>query len=174
LRQTCDERVELTAKADAEGRVQERRHEREARGDEAQKRDADGEPDDADEREHEADQLGELQRRYRLPFGDRSEARGDERREHQAVRVPTGSTCRANREDDGLCAQDHGRTDRTDAGHDDRQRQHAGGHPGREPRPADVHVGGSWIGIGRHAVTLLLCLKGWLGASRNGCSERAR
>ena len=41
-------------------------------------RDARGESDGADDGEHEADQLGELQRRHRLLLGDRAEPRGDE------------------------------------------------------------------------------------------------
>ncbi len=63
----CDERIELAAEADAEGCVEERRDEREAGGDQTQQRDAAGEADDADDGEHEADQLGELQRRRRAP-----------------------------------------------------------------------------------------------------------
>ena len=77
-RRPCDERVDLAAQADAEGRVEEGRDEREAGGDQAEQLDAGGEADDADDGEHEADQLGELQRRHRLLLGDR--VRAGERR----------------------------------------------------------------------------------------------
>ena len=74
----CDERIDLAAEADAEGRVEERRDQREAGGDQADERNARGESDDADDGEHETDQLGELQRRHGLLLGDRREAGSDE------------------------------------------------------------------------------------------------
>ena len=73
---------------------------------------AGGEPDDADDGEHEPDQLGELQRRHRLTLGDRCEPRSDELRENQAVRVLAWPAERADREHDGLHAEDHGGGDR--------------------------------------------------------------
>ena len=76
--QPCDERIELAAKADAEGRIEERRHQREAGGDQTEQRDAGGESDGADDGEDEADQLGELQRRHRFRLGDGREPGSDE------------------------------------------------------------------------------------------------
>src|ERR1700738_1086791 len=81
--QPGDQRVQLTAQADAERGVEERGHESEPRGGFPEHRRAGGEPDDADRREDEADDLGELQRRYRFALGDWAEAGGDEVREEQ-------------------------------------------------------------------------------------------
>src|SRR6202047_1692759 len=109
-----DQRIQLTAQADAERGVEERGHEREPRRDLAEPRRAAGEPDDADRREGEADDLGELQRRYRFALGDRAEAGGDEVREEQPVRAVPGTTQRADREYRRLPAQNHRRDGRAD------------------------------------------------------------
>ena len=106
----CDERIELAAKADAEGRIEERRHKCESGGDQAEQRDACGEADRAGNGEDEADELGELQRWDGFAFGDRAEPGCDEALKDQAVRVLAGSAPRADREDHRLQAENHGRT----------------------------------------------------------------
>ncbi len=63
-------------------------------------------PDDG---EHEADQLRELQRRHRFLLGDRPEPRSDEALENQAVGMLPRPAPGADREHDGLHAEDHGR-----------------------------------------------------------------
>ena len=68
------------------------------------------------------DQLGELQRRHRLLLGDRSEAGCDEAAEEQAVGMLTGPAPRADREDDGLRAQNDGGGDRADGRRQQRRR----------------------------------------------------
>ena len=151
LSSTCDERIDLAAKADAEGCIEERRHEREAGGDQADEWDARGEPDGAHRGEHEAHQLGELQRRHRLLLGDRSEAGCDEAAEQQAVGMLTGPTPGADREDDGLRAQNDGGGDRADGRRQQRRDDHDGGGPRREPRTANVHlVRCAGVRAGRH------------------------
>ena len=161
-REPCDERIDLAAEADAEGRVEERRHEREAGGDQAEKRDACGESDGADHREHEADQLGELQRRHGFLLGDGSETGSDEALEDQAVGMLTGPAPCADREDDGLDTQDHGCRDRAERRCDQRRDDHDGGDPGGEPGATHVHHGRCGrIGAGRHGSRLLLRWRGW-------------
>jgi hypothetical protein len=70
-----DERVELAAKADAEGGVEQGGEQRERGGDYAEQRDRGGEADDPNDRENQPDQLGEFQRRHWFAFTGRGDAR---------------------------------------------------------------------------------------------------
>ena len=79
-----------------------------AGGDEAEQRNSGGEADDADDREHEPDELGELQRGHRLLLGDRSEAGSHQGAEDQAVGMLPRPAPRADREHHGLHTEDHG------------------------------------------------------------------
>ena len=97
-------------------------------------------PIDADDREEQPDQLGELQRGYRLTLADRAQSRRDELGEHQAVGVAARPGQCADREDDGLHAEDDRGGQRADAGDEQGGDQHRGGDPGREARSPDVNL----------------------------------
>ena len=90
-----------------------------------------------------------------------------------------GPRDRADREDDGLHAEDHGGSDEAEARDDQRDHQDHRGDPRGEPRSANVDLGrsASSVLVGNPMeVTLLLCWKGWLRAGhiRAAPSERAR
>ena len=104
-----------------------------------------GESDGADDGEHESDQLRELQRRHRLLLGDRCEPGGDELREDQAVRVLAWPAERADREHDGLHAEDHGGGAEAEARDDQRDHQNRRGHPRGESGSTNVDL----VDVGR-------------------------
>ena len=135
-----DQRVELAAQADAEGRVQKGRHQCERGRDDADQGYAGGESGDADDREDQADQLGELQRRYGFALLDRSQPGRHEGGEHPPVGVPARAADGADREDHGLQAKNDRGRQRADRRDDQRDHQDRGRDPGGEPWPANVHA----------------------------------
>ncbi len=176
-RSTCDERVHLAAKADAEGRVEEGRDQREGGGHQAEAaRSPSAKPAGADHREQEADELGELQRRHGLRLGRPGPSRGATKAaEDQAVGVlaraaPTRrsrstTACRPRMTAAAalLNADDDQRGD-------DARRvvTHAAK---RGPRTSTWSCGPVLVLVDMNV--LLLLSMGWLeGSSRNGCSER--
>ena len=138
--ETGDERVELAAEADAEGRIEERGDQRERGGHQAQRRQPEGEAGSADHREQEADELGELQRRHGLPIRHGAEPRSDERGEEPPVGMPARASDRADGEHHGLQAEDDGRRDIAERRGDQRGHDDDGGHPRREARASDVDL----------------------------------
>ena len=94
----------------------------------------------ADHGEDQADQLGELQRRHRLTLADRRQARGHQFGEHQSVGVATRARRGADREDDGLQAQDERGGQRADARDEEGDHQHGGGDPGGESGTANIDL----------------------------------
>src|SRR4051794_32973217 len=60
---SLEQEVHLAAEAEPEDGVEQRRHQREADGDEAEHVEAEGEPDQSDEHEDQADRLREPRRR---------------------------------------------------------------------------------------------------------------
>jgi hypothetical protein len=133
-----NERVKLAAKADAEGRVQEGGHQSGRSGDNAQQWRDTGESGNATDREDQADQLSELQRRHRFAFGDRSQPGRHDGGEHPSVGMTARSTQGTDGKDNGLQAQNDGGGHRADRRDDQRDDQDHGRHPGGEPGPADV------------------------------------
>ena len=121
----------------------------------AEQRRTEREAGDADDGEHEAHQLCELQRRYGFPFGDRAQPRRHQLGEDQPVGVLTRPAQRADREHDGLQPQQHGGGNRAESRDDQHRDQDGGGDPRREAGPTDVHLcgGGGGVGTGRHLST---------------------
>src|ERR1700756_4231873 len=139
-------RVELAAKADAEGRIQEGGHQSGRGGDNTQQWRDTGESGNAADSEDQADQLSELQWWHRFTFGDRSQPRRHDGGEHPSVGMTARPTQGADGKDNGLQAQNDGGGHRADRRDDQRGDQDHGRDPGGEPGPADVDA--VWLGAG--------------------------
>ena len=83
-----DEQVQLAAQAEAGGRVEQGRHERQPGGDGAERRGAQQIAGGAHDGEEQADELGEPRRRLGLPLADRTQPRRDQ---HAGNSTPYGA-----------------------------------------------------------------------------------
>ncbi len=174
--------VELTAKADGEGGVEERGDQGEPGGDQSERAEPRCESDGADDGEDEPDQLRELQRRHRFLLGDRREPRRDQLGEDQTVRVLARPACRTDREHHRLQAEDDRGGDEADARHQQRDDQNRRGDPRGEARTANVDLIDAGTGLagrsefGCHGRHTPVAGKGWLRAGhiRAAPSEHAR